>query len=124
MTTLAFLDLTVTQGPNTGMRYSIPQNMYRILGRYERGFIADERRLSPEQHEGVLKYIPKAYRNNKGPDILLDDPVIGIAQVLVLFTEEKSLWVDLLSEKTQNIQTGDSIVIGNTTLSIRTSAAD
>lgn len=118
MTTLAFLDLTVTQGPNTGMRYSIPQNMFRLLGRYEKGFIADERILNPDLQELVLKYIPKAFQNNRGPDILLDDPVLNIAQGLVLFTKEQSIWVDLLDEKTQTLQIGDSISIGNTKLKV------
>ena len=118
MTTLAFLDLTVTHGPNTGMRYSIPQNMFRILGRYEVGFIADERVLNPEQQELVLQYVPKKYRASKGPDILLDDPILSTAHGLVLFTEEKSLWVDLFHEKTQTLQSGDSISIGNTKLKV------
>ena len=118
MTTLAFLDLTVTHGPNTGMRYSIPQNMFRILGRYELGFIADERVLNPDQHEQVLKYVPKEFRSNKGPDILLDDPILSTAHGLVLFTEGQSLWVDLFSEKTQTLQIGDSISIGNTKLKV------
>ena len=118
MTTLAFLDLTVTQGPNTGMRYSIPQNMFRILGRYEPGFIADERVLNPDQQELVLKYVPKKFYTSKGPDILLDDPILSTAHGLVLFTEEKSLWVDLFNEKTQTLKTGDSISIGNTKLKV------
>lgn len=118
MTTLVFLDLTVTQGPNTGMRYSIPQNMFRIIGRYEVGFIADERALNPDQQELVLKYIPRQFQNHKGPDILLDDPVLSTAQGLVLFTGEKSIWVDLMNEKIQTIQTGDSISIGNTKLKV------
>lgn len=117
-TTLTFLDLTVTHGPNTGMRYSIPQNMFRILSRYEVGFIADERLLNPDQQELVLKYVPKKFQNNKGPDILLDDPVLSTAQGLVLFTEEKSLWVDFMNEKIHNLQIGDSISIGNTKLKV------
>ncbi len=118
MTTLAFLDLTVTQGPNVGMRYSVPQNMFRILSRYEVGFIADERVLNPEQQELVLKYVPKKFQENKGPDILLDDPVLSTAHALVLFTEEKSIWVDFMNEKIQTLQIGDSISIGNTTLKV------
>ena len=118
MTTLVFLDLTVTQGPNTGMRYSIPQNMFRILGRYEIGFIADERVLNPDQQELLLKYLPKEFLNKQGPDILLDDTSLSTAHALVLFTKEKSIWVDLMNEKIQTIQTGDSISIGSTQLKV------
>lgn len=118
MTTLAFLDLTVTEGPNSGMRYSIPQNTYRVVGRYEPGFIADERVLNPEQQERLIKLLAKKFQNNKGPHILLDDPVLSTAQGLVLFTTEESLWVDLTSENKQVLQKGDSILIGNTKLEV------
>lgn len=118
MTTLAFLDLTVTRGPNTGMRYSVPENMFRIVGRYEKGFIADERLLNPDQQELILKFIPKEFQNNQGPDVLLDDPSIGIAHGFILFTGQEATWVDLLNEKTQTLKTGDLIVIGNTELKV------
>ena len=92
--------------------------MFRILSRYEIGFIADERVLNPEQQELVLKHVPRKFQNNRGPDILLDDPVLSTAQGLVLFTEEESIWVDLMNEKIQTLQAGDSISIGNTSLKV------
>src|SRR3989338_4859909 len=118
MTTLTFLDLTVTQGPNLGMRYRTPENMFRILGRYEKGFIADERPLNPDQQELILKYIPKEFRHSRAPDILLDDPLIGIGHGLVFYTKAQTLWVDLLSENTQSLQLGDLIYLGSTQLKV------
>ena len=118
MTSLAFLDLTVTAGPNTGMRYSIPEGMFRILGRYEPGFIADERLLNPDQQELLLKHLPRDFPLERGPDILLDDSVLNTTQGLVIFAQSAKLWIDLSSEESKNIQIGDFISIGNTKLKV------
>lgn len=118
MTTLTFLDLIVTRGPNQGMCYTTLENMFRILGRYEKGFIADERVLNPELQELILKYIPREYRNNRGPDILLDDPSIGLAHGIILCTPNESTWIDLLKEKTQKVKKSDLIALGNSELKV------
>src|SRR5690349_4561072 len=118
MTSLAFLDLTTVLGPNLGMRYSIPDGMFRIIGRYEPGFIADERLLNPEQQELLLKHLPYDSPHERGPDILLDDPVLNTAQGLVLFSGDRRLWIDLLNEESKTIEIGDFISLGNTKLKV------
>ncbi len=118
MTSLAFLDLTVTQGPNQGMRYSIPEGTYRILARYEPGFVADDRILNPDQQERVLSYLPKKTGLIRGPDILLDDSSLSTAHAIAILTPQGGRWVDLIAETEKTVSTGDTVNLGSTQLKV------
>ncbi|MBL4819202.1 MAG: hypothetical protein JKY15_08285 [Deltaproteobacteria bacterium] len=118
MTSLEFLDLIVQVGPNRGMQYTVPQGMYRLIARYEEGLVADERTLSPDLQERVIKHLPKPGSYLRGPDILLDDKALNPVQGFILFGFTEKLWVDLLEEEAKNIEAGDFILLGNTQLKV------
>ncbi|MES2504979.1 MAG: hypothetical protein V4534_08895 [Myxococcota bacterium] len=100
------------------MRYSIPKDSFRLIGRYEPGLIADERLLNPDQRELVMKYVPKEILINQGPDILLEDAILNPVQGLVIFCDRGRVWVDLSIEESRLLQSSDSISIGNTRLKV------
>ena len=118
MTTLLFLDLTVIKGPNLGMRYSVPEHSFRILGRYEKGFIADEHILGPDLQELVLNCIPETIKQNRGPDILLDDLAMALFQGLFCFHRKQSFWFDFSNEQKQVLKPEDLLAIAGTTFKV------
>lgn len=108
---LTFLDLTITAGPEKGMRYSIPEGMFRVIGR-------QESTLNPEQQELLHKALLKTGTLERGPNIILNDPLLHPAHAVVLYDAKNSLWIDLLEEKSKMIHPGDSIQFGNTWLKV------
>ncbi len=118
MTSLAFLDLTVTQGPNKGMRYSVPEGTYQIIARYEPGFIADDRILNPDQQERIFSYLPQKAGLTRGPDILLDDNSLSTAHAIAILAPQGGRWVDLIAETEKSITAGNVISLGSTQLKV------
>ncbi|MBH2006921.1 MAG: hypothetical protein I8H75_06275 [Myxococcaceae bacterium] len=100
------------------MRYSIPEGYWRFVGRYESGFIADERILNPEQQERFLPYSPKPTVLREGPFILLDDPELSTAEGFIAYTGKEAYWLNLSQGLKQSLKSQDLIVIGNTTLEV------
>lgn len=139
MTTTRFLDLYVVGGPDEGMRYSIEEGTYRIIGKREDAAFAIEqvtsegdRILNPHQLEIIYLHI-KSYSDNsrlkfkkRGPDILLNDLSVARMHVMLLMDELKISIAELTcADKIQIngnpicnaiLKEGDLITIGSTKL--------
>ena len=142
MTLTRFLDLVVTSGPDAGMRYSIEEGTYRIIGRYD-DFLhptqilsaESDHGLNPDQQERVEKHLAShphsSHRKQKtqGPDILLSDPSISRSHAMVIMDESGAQRIDLISKNGTHVnQTlvsdiplskGDVISLGNTQLIVQ-----
>jgi FHA domain len=139
MTATRFLDLYVISGPDKGMRYSIEEGTYRIIGKREDASFAEERVtsegdriLNPDQLEIIYLHI-KTYSDNsrlkfqkRGPDILLNDLSVSRMHVMVLMIDLKISIAELTSTCKIQIndnplysailKEGDLITVGSTKL--------
>jgi hypothetical protein len=139
MTATRFLDLNVVTGPDEGMRYTIEQGTYRVIGRYEDAARTTEqltsegdRALNPDQQERIEHHIETHARSTRlkfqrrGPDILLGDPSVSRTHAMVLIDEHGASFADLMSTNKSKVNgnpmqdaklgEGDVITIGNTRL--------
>jgi len=136
-----FVDLLVIDGPDKGMRFSIEQGSFRIIGKREEPSIKENlieteinRSLNADQQEIIYLHL-KNFSNPsllqyqpRGPDILLNDPSVNRIHAMVLFDEQTTSIADLISnegifvQKKQinqaNLQNNDVISIGNSKLMI------
>ena len=139
MTITRFLDLRVVSGPDEGMRYSIEEGTYRIIGNRDGTSFAIEqitpegdRILNPDQQEIIHTHI-KTYSSHarlkfqkRGPDILLNDLSVARMHVMVLMDDSAISIADLTSTnqiqvngnpiKEAKLKEGDMISIGSTKL--------
>ena len=98
-----FLDLLVTEGPDKGMRFSVEQSSYRIIGKRE---VAEKPSvLNLNQHEIVNRHI-KTYSDfsslqfqARGPNISLSDNTLNRVHAIFLFNEKRASCADLTGGK-------------------------
>jgi hypothetical protein len=104
-----FVDLEVVDGPEKGMRYTVEEGTYRVLGRRGDDVVSTlqmnqegDRQLDPEQ-EAVVSGVFRAREGlrtrfkKRGADILLGDDSVSRTHALVFVDAQSVSVADLMS---------------------------
>lgn len=135
-----FVDLVVVEGPDKGMRFTVEEGTYRVLGRAGDDFTSTiqlnrdgDRMLDPEQ-EAVVEGLFKARESRgvrtrfrrRGADVLLADTSVSRTHALVFVDAEGISVADLMSTNgtklngapitDADVEEGDVLHVGKTKL--------
>jgi predicted component of type VI protein secretion system len=138
-----FVDLVVVEGPDLGMRYTIEEGSFRVLGRSEDDnemtqqlTPEGDRQLNPDQVAVVETLLAKGPQtqvrvgtSRRGADVLLNDTAVSRTHAMVFVDRGHISVADLMSTngtkvnqgqvQDVDLKEGDRVQLGKTHLEVQ-----